>query len=382
MTYTVRYGLLLIVLFTASHPSWAADATAENTGGEAAVTLSVNRNVLVVPVRLNDQGPFPFILDPAMPNAVISTGIPGRLGLPQTPKVTIEQFQLGAALTKPVECDVADLSQFAQLLGEPVAGVFSGREVCNEIHLDFERSTAYFRSGAAEELSADKPDVPMAVPMTLQASAPPLVMAVLNGQHLRSVGLDFTFAGTMAVPESLLAETSPADNPPKRIEADPLPVPGPVPPGTTQARLQRVAVGATEVREPVCAVVDDTQPPCVGLGFLQRCAVTLNYPSQRVRLSPVNEAPVSDPPLIGVGVTPAQCVAGHWSVWVAKDSPAARAGLVSGAMLDSVNDRPVDGLPYAECFRILSGAEGNHVRIKAVQGDDSITVDLAAERLL
>lgn len=63
------------------------------------------------------------------------------------------------------------------------------------------------------------------------------------------------------------------------------------------------------------------------------------------------------------------------------NSPAARAGLLPGDVIASIDDVSTDGMSLADCATRLRGEAGRDVRLQVVRGNDSLQVILQRERI-
>jgi D-alanyl-D-alanine-carboxypeptidase/D-alanyl-D-alanine-endopeptidase len=66
------------------------------------------------------------------------------------------------------------------------------------------------------------------------------------------------------------------------------------------------------------------------------------------------------------------------------NSPAARAGIASGLLIQKIDDTQTTGLSLAECMKLLTGPAGSKVRLALVnqKGSDSKTVELMRQKFL
>lgn len=64
-------------------------------------------------------------------------------------------------------------------------------------------------------------------------------------------------------------------------------------------------------------------------------------------------------------------------------SPAERAGLKAGLLVQKVNDTPLAGLPLAECINLIRGPVGSKVRIEVRDSEQNTVIpfELKRERL-
>lgn len=380
--------LLLVLANVASLPLLAAEGTA---------SFTVGHNKLEVAVWLEGVGPYPFMLDLAAERPTMDAAVAAYLNLPKDPAARLEArdaanrpvaahvvhvkaFQFAGLPPRGAAFVAADLTPFARLLGGAVAGVFSGRELGSELAINFERNQLVLRDNASAALvSANEPRV-----IRLQAgqSAGPVVSGLVDGKHVWPFAIDTTFGGVMGVPERALEETGLLT-----AETTRLSVANPTdraitPTGQTQIRLESLRIGGAKMLEPVCALLESTDTPRIGLGFLKHFRVTLNFEKNLIRLEPTAPGPLKDPPVVGCGLTPAHYDGRHWTVWVAKQSPAGRAGLTSGGLLLEIDGKSMEGASGAEVSKGLEMKEGGHIEVAVLQSGETRSATLIAEKLL
>ena len=82
-------------------------------------------------------------------------------------------------------------------------------------------------------------------------------------------------------------------------------------------------------------------------------------------------------PALCTGVPPAEQVEDLWSLFVAEDSPAQRAGLVSGDLLVSVNGMDMAGQSFDYAHRALTGQPATVLDIAVLRGGEALAVTVA-----
>ena len=351
--------------------------------------VSVVRDKVIVPLSVNGAGPYPFILDLGIEHPVLSREIAATLKPDTAAEVEIQELRLGDAASKPQRALVRDLAPFKATLGMKIAGVFNGREIGKTLQMDLAANTLEVRpysgdgSGATDSRS---------VRLRLVEHGQPLVSALIDGKHVRSFIVDTTFGGVMAMPERVLRDLGLfsralpgiGDVPSLQVEAESEGAPdqASAPSDKMQIRLRSIRLGGAVVQNPVCSVLSAEESPRIGLGFLKNFQAAFDFDAKFLRLEPKGAMLIVCGPIIGCGLVPARFGDGYWVVWVAKDSPAAKANIRSGAQLLEVNGTDLKDASYAAVAGKLAAEPGVTLSVTVLQGGERRTIALAVQTLL
>lgn len=386
VTHTTNRRLASCLLLILAAPMAALPSMAE-----IGVPFKLVRDRLIIETLIHGAGPYPLQIDVSQPRSVIAADVAEALGLAQASSALVYDDQgrgtvldivqpqavaVGDAAIRPFPLAVMDLAPALQL-GAPVAGIVSGRDLAASLTLDF----------AANELilcdSPDSPpfekDGPGVSALAIQDDGRLTAGVLINGRHHLPLELDTTFPGMLALPEDLVRDYGLMGPMTRRLEAIAA-LPGLLS-GETQFRLDSVKLGAAVVRRPVCSVLHTGEPARLGVGFMKQCRLTIDYGRSLVRVEAPGGA-VTDPPVVGCGLAPAQCVNGAWSIWVARHSPADRAGIVPGSTLLYVGEHEAGGVPAEQIMAWLSIPEGENLHVVLEHEGHRTEMTLVAERLL
>ena len=372
----------------------AAAPAQQNT---APITLLAD--TILVPLAINGVGPYPFLLDLAAPGPIIDSEVAKFLKLPNLPNVRatrqstsgkqiaataaqITTLQAGPAAARNLTATVAGLRTFKRRLGSPVAGIISGREFGPNLRIDF----------AAATIDFSKPEPPLAttdtgvVPFEPNGAGTPILNATLDGQHVHPFAIDTTLAATIAAPETMLRRLGLITGATPRLELDAPPT-GQTHPGQTQLRIKSIRVGPAEIRDPICALDIDGHTPRIGAGFLRRFRLTIDYDTKLLRIEPIDPTQtMRDPPLhsygLGLWRFNGDARARYWTIWVAKNSPAQKAGLLSGGILTAIDGKDLKEMPHDAIDALLQPQQNTKITLSVLQGDHTHTVELVPENLL
>lgn len=348
---------------------------------------------MVIDASLNGAGPYPLLVDMGQPRSVIAGDVAEAQRLPQASSVLVEAPGSGDAVLDivhieavvvgetrfgPMTCAVMDLSAMAVVLGAPVAGILGGRDLAASIAFDFAASELVLR-GPDDGRPFEKDD-PGVLALNRLDDGGLTTGALINGRLHLPFELDMTFPGLVALPEDLAQNNALIGPATRRLEA----VGAPLAPsvfGGIQFRLDAVKLGAAVVRRPVCSLVAAGEPARLGVGFMKQCRLTIDYAQSLARVEGPGSA-VTDPPIVGCGLTPDHCVDGVWSVWVARHSPADRAGIAPASWLLHVGGHAVAGASAEQVMGWLSAPEGENIHVVVSHEGHESEVTLIAERLL
>lgn len=364
---------------------WTAAANAETT-----VPFRLVRDRIVIDASLNGAGPYPLMVDMGQPRSVIAGDVAEALRLPQASSVLveapgsgdavldivhIEAVEVGETRLGPMTCAVMDLSAMAVVLGAPVAGILGGRDLAASITLDFGASALVLRGPSPFEK-----DDPGVLGLNRLDAGGLTTGALINGRLHLPFELDMTFPGVVALPEDLARNNGLIGPATRRLEAVGALPTAPAFDGI-QFRLDAVKLGAAVVRRSVCSLLPAGEPARLGVGFMKQCRLTIDYAQSLAKVEAPKNA-VTDPPIVGCGLAPDRCVDGFWSVWVARHSPADRAGIAPASTLLYAGGHPVAGASAEQVLGWLSAPEGENIHVVVSHEGRETEVTLISERLL
>lgn len=346
------------------------------------------RGRLLVEVYLDGQGPYPFLLDAALKRPVLDVRLATDLHLPiaQDPAVAqtpagapitapvayVQQFQIAPGLENDETVAVLDLAAASARLGTPVAGLLPAYQAGLEITLQFEPPGVTWRTLDEAVMQEGGDD---AIPVKIGPTGAPEFDALLDGKFVRTVQLDLSFGGDVALSEKTLADLGDASA--RTVLTTRLST-GEV---ERQTRLKSLKVGQAELLQPIASLGGANTVDRVGLGFLKRHGLTISFEFGRMYLA-VTQKRQTTPPLAGYGLTLEGLLDGHWILGVAEGSPAALAGIVPGDRLISVEGRRLYHAPYASVAGLLEATEGQAVALTVLQHGEPAPFTLMAAPLL
>jgi hypothetical protein len=362
------------------------------------VDCTLAGNAVLVPVDLQGVGPYPFILDAGTRDLVVNRDVAGYLKLDLSADHGTTAFTAplaaagvgGTALPQDTTL-VMDLSGFSERMGIRVAGILPACVPGKELTLDIVGNRLILSD--LPETAGETASAPARAEAlrALAAAVPPTVRGLINGQDLRTFVVDTTFAGAVGLPEWDLRELGLLRDDTAKLVIETPPAASEAPPspwatltGGMQIRLKALRVGAAQMDDPVCVVLEGREPPRIGLGFLRhfRARFALDAAGVSVRIERADAASVRDGPVVGCGISLVQCQQGFWRIAVACNSSAARAGIASGDPLVQVDGEDMRDQPYTVVLEGLAAEEGEPVEVTVRRGDKDKTVRLVAERLL
>jgi hypothetical protein len=350
--------------------------------GEWKVTATEARGRILVPVFLNNAGPYPFVLDAGLQHPAIDAQLAQDLALPASQAaagmglqaVEVSVFQFAGIPPLGQTCGVLDLSPLAARLGVAVAGILPAYQPGLEITIGFDPPSVSWRNlDHATAVAADA----NTVEMKLDSSGAPMIPMVLNTKFLRKVQVDLAFNGMVGLSARALTELNALQPDTPRLVT---PLAGEQP--ETQVRLAEMRVAEAVVNAPVCTVLKDTESPRLGLRFLRHFDVTMNFEHGLIRLSAKGGASFTDPPLVRYGVALDYVMEGLWHISVAEGSPAAAAGFQTGDALLEIDGESLAGVAYPGIARLLSPLEGKSATLAVERNGERITASVNAEKLL
>jgi predicted aspartyl protease len=253
--------------------------------------------LILVPVSVNGQGPFDFILDTGAGTSLLSPALAGRLKIEATGskqgqtaggKVTValgqvRSLSLGEFTLPQVEIGIVDLSHIAGAIGANVDGDL-GYNFLRHFRLSIDYRTNDLRLDDPKRFDEVGGRALTEVPMRLAAATKPLILldTFVNGRGPFQFALD-TGTSTSAMSASLAAELGVRDIPM-----------GPVTTGgpqleLTAGKVDSMQVGGARIQQltvvigPFLAILSEAAGVAldgiVGYNFLRHYKVTIDYPN-------------------------------------------------------------------------------------------------------
>jgi predicted aspartyl protease len=257
--------------------------------------------LILLPVKVNGQGPFEFILDTGAGTSLLSPEtaqkagakiIGAKEGQSAGGKVSVslakvDSLAVGETKLEDVDVGIVDLSQIAKTIGEPIDGDL-GYNFLNRFQITIDYSQCEIRFDdpkRVDDLGRPRTEVPL----RLAHPAKPLILvdAYLNGRGPFQFAID-TGTSTTAITPELGKQLGLAGSPV-----------GPVTTGgthvdVTAGLLQSFAIGGAKVDNMAVIVADfftmlnqavgAKLDGIVGYNFLRNYKVVIDYPSEVLRL--------------------------------------------------------------------------------------------------
>ena len=119
-----------------------------------------------------------------------------------------------------------------------------------------------------------------------------------------------------------------------------------------------------------------TRSTCIGLRILQNAS--LKHADEQTA------APIYEVVGIGTSIAMDGDTKAIRIIKIIPDSPADKAGVASGLIIQKIDDTQTTGLSLAECMKLLAGAAGSKVRLALVgsKGSEAKTVELTRQKFL
>jgi predicted aspartyl protease len=253
--------------------------------------------VILVPVGVNGEGPFPFVLDTGAGTSLLTPSLASRLNVAASGekeghtaggrvKVAlgrVESLSLGDCSLADLDVGIIDLSHIARAIGAKIDGDLGYNFLRHfrvtidyraaELRLDDPQRFDYFGEGALTEVS-----------MQLASAAKPLILleTFVNGRGPFQFALD-TGTSTSAISSALASELG--------IRGVPMGsgTTGGAQVGLTAGRVDSMQVGGGKIQDvavvigPFLAILSEAAGVAldgiVGYNFLRHYKVTIDYPN-------------------------------------------------------------------------------------------------------
>jgi hypothetical protein len=384
--------ILFLACLPAAYPAAGEPVTGEPAAGEPAAEepaaevyraeagLAAGR--LTVLVALNGVGPYPFAIDTALRLPVVDAGVAAFLELAEAPtesgeanRAILDSLEVAGLPAQTMSCVVSDLSALSARLGVPIAGLLPAYQPGYEITLDYLERTVTWRPASESILFAQPGNT---VSLEVVEHGAPRAGLLLNGGRLEACAIDTMLGEFITLPWSVLeaAGANRAEAPTVTLRtvseaAEPI----------TFTRLAEARLGDISVENALLTVGGGLEP-ALGIRFLSRFRVTLNFEYGRAAFETTGPRQFEEPPLAGVGLVLDRIENQLWALGVLQPSPAASAGLLPGDWLLAIDGADATGAPAHALESLLAAPVGATREISVLRDGEVLRVRLGAVELL
>lgn len=349
------------------------------TAEDSVVSCELARGRLLVPVLVDGNGPYLFLLDtclrmPIVERELAATLYAGELPPNGTP-VRLTQLRFGAFKADAPDAILASLTELSARLGRELGGILPAHQPGFEVAIDFSARQVRWSPIEKALLNATQHDT---VVMSLDAAGAPIVETALGGNHMRRLRVDSASGGGLALTERTLAETGIATG-----DAHELRVPLSDGVILRQCRVTGMRIADTPLPNPICTILENGDVNRLGIEILCRFRMVLNYEAGLARFESLEKTDPSAPaPLLTYGLILQFNRDGLWEIAAAEGSPAYRAGLRTGDLLIEFNGAKLDGARAESIEEMLRPDTGYSVSLTCLRNGSRITAEMAPAPLL
>lgn len=258
--------------------------------------------LILLPIHVNDRGPFDFILDTGAGTSLLSTGLAKRLdgkivgskeGHSAGGKVSVflgkvDSLAVGETKLRDVDVGIVDLAQIGNTVGAKVDGDL-GYNFLKHFRVTIDYGDCQIRLDDPKRVESLAPGEQTEVPIRLAAPAKPLILVDVhaNGSGPFQFAID-TGTSTTAITPGVARQL--------RVESSP------VGPGTTggapidffagslqsfqlgDAKINNMAVIVADFFDMLSSAVGAKLDGIVGYNFLRNYKVVIDYPGETLTL--------------------------------------------------------------------------------------------------
>jgi len=367
-------------------------------GTSVTVEFDLRVSHIYVPVMVNGQGPFRFVLDSGAGLSLIEKSVADRLNLHSTGElpavgtggvdigtfVTADSVNLGGAILKDVvagQLDFSGLNQFAQ---EPIEGIL-GYDFFSSfiVELDYFDSTiTVYDNSASETLMADD-----TVSIEIETNHP-MISALINDSiegrfRIDTGSMNYLDLNTHFVAEHNLIEQSESTIPGVKIHG--------VGGGEIETILGRVgsfSIGEFTIDDLPCGFstsdsgifAAEANDGNIGGGVLSRFTCTFDYTNERLLLTPNENLGVMDE-MVSAGVVLGKSGDFVLVSQILSGSSAQDKGVEIGDTILTIDGIDTRNMELFKLHEILNAEESNKVTIELVGSEGKRTVILDKKAL-
>jgi predicted aspartyl protease len=326
---------------------------------DGSVPFMAVRGKLIVPVSAAGHGPYAFLLDSGINRPLLDLRTASELGSAATEAQTLQlaSLEVGSLKVPQAVADVADLSALEKVLGTGVAGLLPVHWGDVGLAIDFGRGRMAYGMPGERRYSRYT---------TLQAEKDGLRVSVaVNGGRHYPARVDLSRADTFSVPKPLAEKLGLLNKALPRVEFDD------ESDERLQVRAESLELGDAELKNAVCSVRESGDEAVIGTGFLKHFNVFFDFANGKLWLSPLNPTTAEDEPVVAYGVVPGRIEEGYWTLRVAINSPAFRAGIKAGDRLKAIDDDDMQSKTYDEVSKRLAATPGRSAKLTILRGEET-----------
>jgi predicted aspartyl protease len=388
-----RIAITTLAVVVFSSATAAAQRQRQGRTPEDPIAVTLGADVIRVPmriiqdqpaiqVRIGEEGPFEFLVDTgAEGNGRISRALAERFGLEKVGEVIagdpsgrnserrdlvgVPELSIGEAVWRDVPMLLAS-ERSAERGIDGIIGFALFRDLL--LTLDYPKRELTFTRGELPEVN-EKDVVP-----TIGSRSIPAVQLDVAGTVVEA-DIDSGSMGWIMLPESIA----------KTLEfgSEPIVI-GKAASSVNEFEIRSaplrgtVRLGEHELTGPPIEFAEIFPRANIGGQFLRNFAVTFDQKNRRVRFERGSERPVQRAPRYRIG---AMFAAGPEALVVrgtVEDSPAARAGLREGDVIEAINGKPVAEIGRAEMAKLFGSPKKLRLRVR--RGEEVIEVEVTPEK--
>jgi predicted aspartyl protease len=236
----------------------------------------------------------------------------------------------------------------------------------HSLDIDWDRH----RIAISDRTPAEMIDAPLQIPINCNDFAIPSVTVEFGELHQATVEVDTGFIGSVFLSRSEASKVDLGKTCEHAIEYASVN-------GTncqSVARLERLVVCGNEIRDSVCALGSDRASSSIGCGILRKFRCTFDFPNGVLRAtapSAHHESEEIDMSGMHVFRSDMRLIVRN----VDPGSPAERAGVVAGDLVEAINGQPSRCLRVSQVRALLSCGDGVSIQLELSDGKTSRVVE-------
>jgi outer membrane lipoprotein-sorting protein len=362
-------------------------------GDSTSVAFSLRSFHIYVPVYVNGNGPFRFILDSGAGLTLIGADVADSLKLVRTGElpavgmggvevgsfVTIDSISVGDAVLTGIVSGQLDFSELNKIALEAIDGIL-GYDLFARfvVGIDYDDTLLTLMSPGSTDLHAATDTLDLEI-----ETNHPMVKGIINDSISGRFRIDTGSMNYLDLSSDITRRYGLSDKSPSKLQGMRISGIGGSAVESTLGRLESFTLGRKKVTNLPCGFTDsdsgilsiESVDGNIGGGLLSKFDCWFDYSAGKLYLAAADRFEMPEE-MISAGVLVKSEAGNIVVVSVARGSSAEEKGVLEGDLVSKVNGESVSGLELFEVNWLLNPKDESKVKLELMRGDRKVSVKL------